>query len=388
MVLREVEDSSPDSVSGSFGYPDDGEGSPVSSKWTVETVRAITANSPTYPNPFWPIPIYARILGWSQRKRDETVVANLNRTQAFFDRRLTPVEVQAETYYQSHFYEYIYKSEAMGIASFIGLAALRTAGGRPGFVTPYARKYLGPTLGDWYIRLSRYGVYAFFGRLQGQIIGALLGGTRMRDMAKRDPNIKDLRKDLAEFLTLAEDEIKRRMERRKAGGLKEALVPTPEEVRRHLHSAEQTETGGFESDYGSQDASTRLDSNAISSSPFRSRERATTHPTSTSTADDTLSTLFPDSNTSSAAGGRSTSSNPGESTWDRIRRIQHQEQSQSSAIGVPAAENPPRVPKSDSFTFSSTDRDRQLAQEEAQREFDARLEKERRGERGWGTSVR
>ena len=77
--------------------------------------------------------------------------------------------------------------------------------------------------------------------------------------------------------------------------------------------------------------------------------------------------------------------NSGGSTWDRIRRnaasgqaqpdqrshhntarpIQR-EQSESSTLG-------------DSFSFSSTDEERQLAKTEAQREFDDRLERERKG---------
>lgn len=43
-------------------------------------------------------------------------------------------------------------------------------------------------------------------------------------------------------------------------------------------------------------------------------------------------------------------------------------------------EQPSPTPKGDSFTFSRSDRDRLLAKEDAQREFDERVERERRGE--------
>ncbi|KAF2279629.1 uncharacterized protein EI97DRAFT_430663 [Westerdykella ornata] len=77
---------------------------------------------------------------------------------------------------------------------------------------------------------------------------------------------------------------------------------------------------------------------------------------------------------------------PGESTWDRLRR------GESSAPGQrPPPSRRPEVPRrgpvpqsgegglGDSFTFAESEEERRRAQEQAQREFDARIERERQG---------
>ncbi|KAL8691832.1 MAG: hypothetical protein Q9218_003029 [Villophora microphyllina] len=79
----------------------------------------------------------------------------------------------------------------------------------------------------------------------------------------------------------------------------------------------------------------------------------------------------------------SASENQGGSTWDRIRQ---NAQADTPGIGRRAhrwdalqKEQQQGSTTGDSFTFSSTDEDRQLAKNEAQDEFDARVEKERQG---------
>lgn len=70
------------------------------------------------------------------------------------------------------------------------------------------------------------------------------------------------------------------------------------------------------------------------------------------------------------------------SSWDRIRR-----QAQKQASGKEGGRGWNAIRKEqqedstagDSFTFSSADEERQLAQDEAQKEFDARVERERQG---------
>ena len=75
----------------------------------------------------------------------------------------------------------------------------------------------------------------------------------------------------------------------------------------------------------------------------------------------------------------------GESAWERLRREANSNTSDTSRSRArrsrmtqrPAREEQPAG--GDSFSFSSVDQDRSLAKEEAQRVFDERLEKERRG---------
>lgn len=74
------------------------------------------------------------------------------------------------------------------------------------------------------------------------------------------------------------------------------------------------------------------------------------------------------------------------SAWDRIRKQAASNQdsrstprSNSPFIPGPRASGGAAESLGDSFSFSSTDEERQLAQSEAQKEFDARVEKERQG---------
>ena len=76
----------------------------------------------------------------------------------------------------------------------------------------------------------------------------------------------------------------------------------------------------------------------------------------------------------------------GESAWERLRREASSNTSDPSRSGARRStrmtQRPPREEQpagGDSFSFSTVDQDRSLAKEEAQRVFDERLEKERRG---------
>ncbi|KAF8474594.1 hypothetical protein BDZ91DRAFT_711321 [Kalaharituber pfeilii] len=411
MVLEEVDQTSPDAVSDSFQYqPDDqpqdtGNGNRLP-LWTVETVRSLAANSTLYPNPFRPVPVYAKLLGWSDDSRDRTVVNYVNRTQFFVDRRLTQTEVEAETYYQSNLCATLYKSEAIGLFSFLALAAVRQNAGRPGLITPYARRFLGPTVGDWFIALSRFGVYGFFGRLQGSIIGAMVGINRMNESMRRDPNVHQLRVDLAEFRQWSENEVRRKVHQRRMGGPKESIFPTADEIRsRHgnrPHPSSQSQSmDPFASDSISQDTSS-IDSlstsipttpSTVPESPPKVLSRSpakTPQSTTSSDSDDLFSSIIPEPNTTTT--GTPTPAN--ESAWERLRRQRQAEHQRGQAPsqsgfrpGASRLDEAARMPKSDSFAFSETDEERQLAKSEAQRDFDARVERERRGEQGWGSGI-
>jgi hypothetical protein len=84
-------------------------------------------------------------------------------------------------------------------------------------------------------------------------------------------------------------------------------------------------------------------------------------------------------------------STPSESTWDRVRRLANeQSQNPPSVSSQDSWGRPPVIQRGrndsssasdaeDSFAFSTADEERQLAKSEAQKEFDARIERERQG---------
>jgi len=406
MVLREVDEAAPDpnatyssdpsapASTDTYSEPErvdtpkivlpDGRSLPI---WTVPAVKHLIGAHPKYPNPFTPIPIYAKLLGWTESIRDAAVLAQVNRTQLYISRPLDPIEVEAETYYGSILYKYMYKSEAMGVVSFLALAALRTnaARTRPGLITPYAKKYVGDFAGGWYITITRYGIYGLVGRLQGQLIGALLGGNKMKQFAENDPNIKDLRRDLSEFRQWNEAEILRKLQRRKEGS-KESIFPTTEELMKHSmeHRRQQVGEGEKRGDEGPLGEGvvdhSKSDTANLSQWSYKGPYSPSGEPPSSSR--DPLEDIIPPASSGYTDSPPSGRANPGESTWDRIRRERMQAENNSNANL--ASESRTSL-KSDSFTFSEGDRERQLAQAEAQRDFDARLERERNGQRGWGS---
>lgn len=108
-------------------------------------------------------------------------------------------------------------------------------------------------------------------------------------------------------------------------------------------------------------------------------------------------------------GWRNTHSNTTESTWERLRRGQapvasSQSRSDNPDADTAATETAPRTspwptrapmkgfdsrspePKTDSFSFSNTVEERELAKAQAQKEFDESVEKERRSGGGDGYS--
>ncbi|KAF4540427.1 hypothetical protein BFW01_g12181 [Lasiodiplodia theobromae] len=77
-------------------------------------------------------------------------------------------------------------------------------------------------------------------------------------------------------------------------------------------------------------------------------------------------------------------SSAGGSAWDRVRQQASSGQGPPSGSSAPWARSTQKEQRTgstfgDSFTFSSSEEERQLAKAEAQREFDERIEKERRG---------
>ena len=70
------------------------------------------------------------------------------------------------------------------------------------------------------------------------------------------------------------------------------------------------------------------------------------------------------------------------SAWDRLRQNAMSGSQSTSASNSPTSNSPPSnspTSDSDSFSFSQRDEEKQLANSEAQKEFDARVEKERDG---------
>lgn len=150
-------------------------------------------------------------------------------------------------------------------------------------------------------------------------------------------------------------------------------------------------SGSWMDDYKPASSDTGLLSDAQIQDQER-RQRASGDSSPTSNRDNTFDmtkvtsqpTNFDDSSPQSSAGR----SLPAGSSWERVRResqAQKQAPSQESRQGRTAGwgsvqrEQQTGSTVGDSFSFSSTEEERHLAKSEAQKDFDARLERERQG---------
>jgi len=149
-------------------------------------------------------------------------------------------------------------------------------------------------------------------------------------------------------------------------------------------------SGSWMDDYKSASSDTGLLSDSQIQEQER-RQRASADSSPTSNRDNTFDmnkvTSQPTNfdNSSPQASGRSL---PAGSSWERVRKesqAQKQAPSQESRQGRTAGwgsvqrEQQTGSTVGDSFSFSSTEEERQLAKSEAQKDFDARLERERQG---------
>jgi len=150
-------------------------------------------------------------------------------------------------------------------------------------------------------------------------------------------------------------------------------------------------SGSWADDYKSASSDTGLLSdNQIQEQERKQRASEDSSPTSNrdNTFDMNKVTSQPSNFDSSSPQAGARQSAPAGSSWERIRKesaatkqppSQEQRQGRTAGWGSVQREQQQGSPVGDSFSFSNSEEDRQLAKSEAQRDFDARLERERQG---------
>ena len=234
----------------------------------------------------------------------------------------------------------------------------------------------------------------------GKYIGDILLGSYSMSVATvgelSDPRMKDIVNAM------------RQKAQRKQGGLPSSIpVEQPGSTQRGGAGTEQTQlddaspTGGL---YGNDETSMRQDGGGKSDEPYPRNWSKPGYSQSQIEALETPRALQADDfNNASPTGGqgiRADTAQQSESSWDRIRRgsksggqsgssswptdnqgtsAQKGESAWAKLQNNTQQEQPKESSTGDSFTFSKTDEERNLAKIEAQKEFDARVEQERRG---------
>jgi hypothetical protein len=257
------------------------------------------------------------------------------------------------------------------------------------FYKPDLTKFDPDTLGGWKGPRARMGwhiaralPYGITGLFLGGILAKSIAATTFAVSISRDPRLKDF------------DNAIRYKAKQKVGDVKgsprqPAPTPTPREKPyppKVLQEDDMSPQSGSYSDGGmlsdsqmrAQESRQRPDE-GWSSTEDRdisiSMDRAASQPKNSSRS-------YEDASPTAATSG---SGGPRESAWDRIRKQSATGQQQPGSTSRGAAERSAwgtqggSYTQGDSFSFSSTEEERQLAKAEAQREFDARVERERQG---------
>ncbi|OCL07066.1 hypothetical protein AOQ84DRAFT_66223 [Glonium stellatum] len=381
MVLDDATASASDSFADD-PYPSDND--PYSATTSSNRQNTITIDMASLPHP---VPIIGPLIGYSEQSIANGIRENLSAVQRTIRRPLTQEEAPVIAY----FFAKAKATSSYGAAiGMIGGAAVcyRTADTfQFPFWKPNPEKFNSNVFftlrgqrarAAWHI--ARFWPYVILGQLIGTLFASNYGMAVAAVDMQRDKRLANFNEDMKKAVRGI----------RGNSPLPGGQAPTPDQDRSRglwpsrntTNDDDMSPTAGSDSWSGSADANT--DTGAISDSQRRALERSSEFNRSTRGA---TKQSPPDDNSSPTSGMYPPieDRNGGESAWDRIRKNAASGQAQpdqryhSNAARPIQREQRESSTLGDSFSFSSTDEERQLAKAEAQREFNDRLERERKG---------
>ena len=420
MVLPDASDSSADPSDQSTYDFEPSSASP--SPYDPQTIH-MNIDPTTLPQP---IPLLGRALGFTPQRALSLAAFTLADLQRLTGRPARDDEAQALTEAAFGSVRLMSQSAALGLTLGIVRARFKRDPfrypfplglfGRLGPVDPDAARVpllgtlKGPAARAWHRGLITAG-HAFNGLALFGLAGVMAGAGVMASAEVRDPRLRDYH---AATLRAARE---RMAHLRRGRGLPE---PPPRPGARGTQGAQGRGESGDEAP--ADDASATggrgmvADGYAAYQEPYREDEarRESERRDQTSHEDRSFSRRSPrrsagapprgsppaaeDAQSDSVFGDTRASANEsssGGSAWDRLRRNASSTEPSSAPSGVSGAQRAPRARqapsssdgnteqeggKSDDFSFSGAESDKQLAKEQAQRDFDALLERERQGE--------
>jgi hypothetical protein len=249
-------------------------------------------------------------------------------------------------------------------------------------------------------RVLRNGLYAANGTIFGMCIFLSLSASFVTAAIQRDPRLNDFKEALvAQGQQLRRERAGTRnpprgpgrgdptgQGQRSVGELWENHRRGVEEQQPDFNDASPNGGQGMDDAYtgysnqGQASASSQETYGQTWSTSSRSARRTNQPPSSQSTFDQPSNSDFlgdmdgASPSASTARSGRSPSSQPPGGAWERLRR--------QASEGANQERPPPRepaAPRRESYSFSKGEENQQLAQSEAQKEFDAKVERERQG---------
>lgn len=363
-----------------------------------------------YPSPPGLAP-FSGLLGYSEANRDLFIRHSLTQTTALLGLKLTPTEREGLAYYNSRFYSYESYGDTLGISAGV-LIAFLLRNRKPGVIsTTMVSMFTKPGLqrdnaAKWLSRGLKLSVWGCVGRMYGLTSAGFQAVQKNRVEKRADPNLRRVVATTDKKKEALVHEIQSGLERRR---MKRLENPKAQDDKQSL--------GGVEVSDGTD---SRLDASEKERFPhgrpseqvaeLGAWKRGGSPPGDDPFCVDDASPTGGEGATGQGqgqGGWTNTHSNTSESAWERIRKGQSpttrpptgRSEDETNTMGP----NEPKVggwpnrasinghvqggnrePRTDSFTFSKSEEERQLAKQEAQKEFDAKVEKERSGEMGDG----
>ena len=351
------------------------------------------------------VPFFAPLLGYNKTVLSNRAIVRLNGNMQRLQRHLTQEEATALVYWTSRGYRMESWNGSLGFAAgMYQLYKTRSTWKYPLIKTlpdPDAFRPLGFTIArGTFARILHTGArgfwYGYLGLLFGDFFGKIVGSTIVIAGQLGDPRLKELNE---ETQAMTVEELKKGQTGESQTGIKSnprntGRIGRQQESPSESFGDDASPTGNQGMDGFSSTTYSDVESTTISESQSQEREssRSWNAPTSTNRSEvprtdtdtDSSSAFFNDDSEeqdpASPTSKPPNSTNNSGSAWDRLRTGKPTPPSQEQRT---KRRIPPRQEARSSrneYTYSSGEEEKQLAREQAQKDFDALVDRERHGE--------
>ncbi|PQE24570.1 endo-1,3 -beta glucanase protein [Rutstroemia sp. NJR-2017a WRK4] len=352
------------------------------------------------PASFHPMPIFGSLFGYDEKTYAQLLGVRIASASHMLKRRVTPEELTALSQHTGKQLTIVSYSTPLGIAGGTYRAYTTASTFRFPFYQPNPEKFNATTFPSqrypmikgtratimW--QLLRYNAYVIIGKMVSNLFFGSYAASVTAVGEMNDPRLKDLIKAMRER---SPDRSGRQLPS-PAGIPRPPMRPgqyPPQQPQSQKPAEDDASPTGGMAVYEEPTTTQSWPQEQTRSAP--QMERWKTQPQTQqapSQQEEKAFDMF--SEDASPTGGQgmqsdiSSSSQSSGSAWEKIRRGERPQPKQNTSGWAKLQKNTQKEQREgsttgDSFTFSKTEEERSLAQMEAQKEFDARVEKERRG---------
>jgi len=374
-----------DSVPASDSDPYAAAGNDPTERYTVEATN------------FYPMPIFGSLFGYNEKIYAQVLGARIAAANNTLKRRVTPDELKALSQHTGKQITILSYGSPIGIAGGLYRAYTTASTFRFPFYQPNPEKFNATTFPTprnailkgsratimWHI--LRYNAYVFIGKTVANLFFGSYAASVTAVGELSDPRLKELTKAMREHAS----ERSGRQLPSPAGIPRPPMKPGQYPSQSQNTAQDNASPTGGMANYEEPATTQSWPQEQTRGNPQMERWKSQPQPQQApSQQEEKPFDMFGDD--ASPTGGQgmqadmSSSTQSSGSAWEKIRRGQKPEPKQKTSGWSRLQNNTQKEQREgstmgDSFTFSKTEEERSLAQMEAQKEFDARVEKERRG---------